>query len=95
MVTFSENLFGSFALGLVLTALLGRWARFAAWRPFLCTGVLGSFTTFSAFSLELYQLSLGGWGRAAFIYGALSIGGGLLGALSGFLTARRWFGGAA
>jgi CrcB protein len=62
--TFAVNLLGCLALGLVLAwvdARHGLWsqerprrARLA--RPFLASGVLGGFTTFSTFSVEAVRL---------------------------------------
>jgi CrcB protein len=54
--TFVINVVGSFAIGVVVGwfALRGRGAH--AWLLFLTTGVLGGFTTFSAFSLEVVLL---------------------------------------
>jgi CrcB protein len=90
-VTFYENLVGSFVLALVLTALLERWPQAARWRAFLCTGMLGSFTTFSTFSLEVFELGANGWRFVASLYAVLSVTGGLCAALSGMLLARRWW----
>jgi Integral membrane protein possibly involved in chromosome condensation len=54
---------------------LGSWGRLA---PFVMTGVLGGFTTFSAFSLDALYLMERGRGAAAALYVggsvALSIG---------------------
>lgn len=55
--TFAANLIGGLAMG----ALAGwLWARGGAdaerWRLLLGVGLLGGFTTFSAFSLELVQM---------------------------------------
>lgn len=50
--TLAVNVLGSFAIG-VLFVLLG--AR-DGWQLFLMTGVLGGFTTFSAFSLDTLKL---------------------------------------
>jgi CrcB protein len=64
--TLAINILGSFVMGLVaeywaLNAGLPQSARL-----FLTTGVLGGFTTFSAFSLETALLSeRGQWGPAA------------------------------
>jgi CrcB protein len=65
--TFGVNVIGSlvmgFAAALMMERLTGSWGRFA---PFLITGVLGGFTTFSAFSLDaLYLMERGAWLKAA------------------------------
>ena len=60
--TFVINISGSFLLGLLLVLLLARFGespatRAGRWaRPFLVTGVLGGFTTFSAFSAQVRDL---------------------------------------
>lgn len=65
--TFGVNVIGAFLMGLAAVVLMerapGAWARFA---PLVMTGVLGGFTTFSAFSLDaLYLLERGRMGVAA------------------------------
>ena len=72
--TFSVNLLGGFAMGLVA----GWFALKAAeggqdLRLFLATGVLGGFTTFSAFSLETMNMLRSGEASKAFAYAALSV----------------------
>jgi CrcB protein len=52
--TLCVNILGSFAMGLLAVLLLQ--AGGARWAPFLLTGLLGGFTTFSAFSLDLVTL---------------------------------------
>ena len=43
--------------------------------PFMMTGILGGFTTFSAFSLEGFQMiERGQWGMAALYAGASVVG---------------------
>ena len=62
--TLTVNLVGCLAIGIAATRL----ARAdPSWlRPFLITGVLGGFTTFSAFALETgVLLDAGKWGVAA------------------------------
>lgn len=51
--TLVVNVAGSFAIGLIVMMLAGRYQLSPAWQGFLVTGILGGFTTFSAFSLEL------------------------------------------
>jgi fluoride exporter len=53
--TFTINVSGSFAIG-VVTALLARWAPHPHARLFLVVGFLGGYTTFSSFSLEALAL---------------------------------------
>ena len=65
------NVIGSFAMGM-LAAALARAAPHLA--PLLLTGVLGGFTTFSAFSLETVQLIEEGRTGGAALYVALSVG---------------------
>jgi CrcB protein len=76
--TFGVNVLGGFVMGLAAATMMerapGSWGRFA---PFLMTGVLGGFTTFSAFSLDaLYLIERGALPKAALYVGgsvALSI----------------------
>ena len=80
--TLLVNVLGSAAIG----ALAGQGVSGTA-RLFLVTGVLGGFTTFSAFSLETALL----WERApwqAALYVAASLGLGLAGFALGWWAAR-------
>ena len=52
--TLAVNVIGSFAIGLVWVLLAARGLQ--AWLPFVMTGLLGGFTTFSAFSLDTLRL---------------------------------------
>ena len=52
--TFAVNVIGSFLIGVLIVAMAEKGGmRFA---PFLLVGVLGGFTTFSAFSLDVAVL---------------------------------------
>ena len=56
--TFLINITGSIAMGLISGYLAFKGEASQPWRLFLMTGVLGGYTTFSAFSLDtalLYQ----------------------------------------
>lgn len=54
--TFAVNVAGSFLMGVVVAAAVPVLGGSAEWRTFLATGILGGFTTFSAFSLDAWQL---------------------------------------
>ena len=54
--TFTVNVVGSFAMGLIVGYFALRGHGSQAWLLFLATGILGGFTTFSAFSLDVAVL---------------------------------------
>ena len=80
------NVVGSFAMG--LAAILLVRAGLSEWQPFVLTGILGGFTTFSAFSLETLTLIERGQGGAAILYVVLSVGLSLLALTAGLAIAR-------
>jgi fluoride exporter len=54
--TFTVNVLGSFAIGVLAAVLMRRMPGATDLKFFLTTGLLGGFTTFSAFSLDAAQL---------------------------------------
>ncbi len=50
--TFIINITGSFVMGLIAGYLAFKGEAAQPWRLFLMTGILGGYTTFSAFSLD-------------------------------------------
>lgn len=75
--TLTVNVAGSLMMGL-LVGWLARSGSSEAMRLLIAVGVLGGFTTFSAFSLEVVALIERGFLSLAFLYLALSLGAGLL-----------------
>lgn len=54
--TLAINIIGSLAMGVVAGYFAFKGEASQAWRLFLTTGILGGFTTFSAFSLDTAML---------------------------------------
>jgi CrcB protein len=72
--TFTVNVLGSLGLGLVFVLGEGRSLFGADVRLLLGTGVMGGFTTYSAFNLEsLGLMQSGAYGRAALYMGGTVI----------------------
>lgn len=87
--TFLINVVGCFAIGVLLEIVTSR-STHPLLRPFLATGVLGGFTTFSTFALDAQHLLLGG--QVGF--GLLYLAGTLLAALAATwagMRVGRWF----
>ena len=87
--TLAVNVLGSLVVGAL--AAVGdspRWGLSVEARQFLMVGVLGGFTTFSAFSLQTLRLiQEGDWARVAGNV-LLSVGLGLVAAALGYRLAR-------
>ena len=85
--TLAVNVSGSFLIGL-LAGLFGAWESGHNLRLFLITGILGGYTTFSAFSLDALTL----WERGAFQQAGLYVLGSvilsLLAAAIGLMVTR-------
>ncbi len=54
--TFTVNLLGSFVLALLIEPMALKWSPSPELRAALVVGVMGSYTTFSTFSLDAYTL---------------------------------------
>jgi len=87
--TVAVNVAGSFLMGVLVVALAHRDATRLA--PFLMTGILGGFTTFSAFSLDAVALWERGQTTAAAAYVAGSVLLSLAALLAGMQAARGFF----
>ncbi|HKN90206.1 MAG TPA: fluoride efflux transporter CrcB [Acidimicrobiia bacterium] len=86
--TFWTNLSGSFALGLVMAFLLERFPPTRYLRPFVATGFLGAYTTYSTFAVETDLLARNGYVGIALAYSAASLVGGLAAVWIGLSVGR-------
>jgi CrcB protein len=86
------NVTGSLLIGVLVGWLAFRGGEGQAQvRYFLATGVLGGFTTFSAFSLETVQLIERGRMASALVYALGSVALGAAGVVLGLWISRRMF----
>jgi CrcB protein len=88
--TFIENVTGSLVMGLLAGYFALKGDASQAWRLFLTTGVLGGYTTFSAFSLDaalLYERGAMGL-AAAYVLGSVALA--IVGLFAGLYVARNF-----
>jgi CrcB protein len=85
--TLSVNVVGGFCMGL-LAGLLARTGSGEAWRLLIGVGVLGGFTTFSAFSLDAVMMIERGALAGALAYVVLSVLGAFAALAAGLALTR-------
>ena len=86
--TFWTNVSGSLALGAILTLVLERFPPTRYLRPFLATGFLGAFTTYSTFAVETDLLAVHGAIVRAVTYAIGSLIAGFVAVWIGMVGAR-------
>jgi CrcB protein len=86
--TFAENVVGCLLLGALMVLLLEVWPPRRYAQPFLAVGVLGGFTTFSAYTSETRELLLDDRAPAALAYLFGSVALGLVAVWLGILLTR-------
>jgi fluoride exporter len=74
--TLVVNLAGCLLIG-ILYGVFEKTDISTGWRLFMVTGLLGGFTTFSAFSIETFSLLKSGHAALAVLYILLSVAGGV------------------
>lgn len=85
--TLAVNLIGCFVIG-VIFALVSKTSVSSELKYFLATGLIGGFTTFSAFSFETFALFRAGQIWNAALYIILSVSLGLVATMLGFQAFR-------
>ena len=88
--TFTINAVGSFLLGVAVVLLVDRFRTPRNLRPFIATGFLGGFTTFSTFMVESDQLGQHDHVLLAATYLVSSIVVGVVAAWLGIVGGRRF-----
>lgn len=93
-----ENVAGAFLVGVLLAAIVSGWRWRRDLRPLVVTGVLGSFTTFSALTADVAVLANDGavvlgaaYAIASVVLGLVAAGAGIvLGRTLAGRVARTW-----
>jgi len=86
--TLIVNVVGSFLMGALIAALVLRSGTSNEMRTFLATGVLGGFTTFSAFSLDAVSLYERGEITLSLTYIVTSVVASILALVAGLALVR-------
>jgi CrcB protein len=82
------NIIGCLVAGLI-AGYMDRHIHTETQRLFLITGIMGGFTTFSAFSLDAINLMHKGRTPEAIIYVAISVIGAILAAITGYYLSSK------
>jgi fluoride exporter len=87
--TFVTNVAGCMCIGAFMVLITEVWSAHRLLRPFLGVGVLGGFTTFSTYAVEVRGLLQPGSVAVAFGYLAGTVVSALLAVIVGVALARR------
>lgn len=87
--TLAVNIVGSFVMGLLIEWFALKVDPGQTWRLFLTTGILGGFTTFSAFSLDTALMIERGAAATAGLYAFASVINSVAGLFLGLLLIRQ------
>jgi fluoride exporter len=88
--TLCINILGSFLMGIFIELLSRRFGGSHELRLFVATGILGGFTTFSAFSLDFAELFERGQVISAGVYAIASVVLSILAVFAGLWVARHF-----
>ena len=89
--TLTVNIVGSFLMGFLVDMITRRFGGSVEMRTFLATGILGGFTTFSAFSLDIMSLFDRNGSASALIYIIASVAISLAALYAGVALSRALF----
>ncbi|MER6125718.1 fluoride efflux transporter CrcB [Streptomyces sp. NPDC001795] len=87
--TFWINVVGCAVIGVFMVVITDVWAAHRLVRPFFGTGVLGGFTTFSTYAVDIQRLIAAGHPRTAFTYLFATLLGALAAVWLAMTAARR------
>jgi CrcB protein len=86
--TFTTNVLGCLLIGVLMVLITEVWSAHRLVRPFLGVGILGGFTTFSTYAVEIGGLLQPGTVGLAFAYLAGTLIGAMLAVIAGVWATR-------
>lgn len=86
--TATANVVGCFLIGILMVLVTDVWPGHRLVRPFLGVGVLGGFTTFSTYAVEVRTLYADGHAPIAVVYLVGSVIAALVAVVAGLTTTR-------
>nr|WP_051777699.1 CrcB family protein [Kitasatospora phosalacinea] len=90
--TLVVNAVGCAVIGVFLVVITEAWAAHRLVRPFFGTGVLGGFTTFSTYTVDIQRLVEGGHAATALGYLAATLAAAMTAVWAGAQAARKVIG---
>jgi CrcB protein len=91
VATLTINVLGCALIGVLMVLIIEVWSTQRLLRPFLGTGVLGGFTTFSTYAVDIQRLVTGAHTGTALLYLALTPIGAILAVWVTATATRRLF----
>ncbi|WP_326821302.1 fluoride efflux transporter FluC [Streptosporangium sp. NBC_01756] len=86
--TFGINVTGCLLIGVLMVLITETWQAHRLVRPFLGVGVLGGFTTFSTYVVDIGRAAAAGAPRTALVYLAATVAGALAAVYAGTALTR-------
>ncbi|WP_233601076.1 MULTISPECIES: fluoride efflux transporter CrcB [Micromonospora] len=86
--TFVTNVSGCLLIGVLMVLITEAWTAHRLIRPFLGVGMLGGYTTFSTYAVDIQQAVAAGHPRVALLYLAGTLAAALAAVYTGIIIAR-------
>lgn len=86
--TFVTNVSGCLLIGVLMVLITEAWTAHRLIRPFLGVGMLGGYTTFSTYAVDIQQAVAAGHPRVALLYLAGTLAAALAAIYAGIIIAR-------
>ncbi|MFJ3922621.1 fluoride efflux transporter CrcB [Streptomyces sp. NPDC090022] len=87
--TLAVNAVGCAVIGVFMVVITDLWSAHRLVRPFFGTGVLGGFTTFSTYAVDIQKLAVGGQARTGLAYLVLTVVAALVAVWTAVWVTRR------